>query len=427
MTSIIRIIKRLIPSRSPIRLGWHYAKAFVAALINGFPARKLTVIGVTGTDGKTTVVSMISHILQNAGRKVGSASTTSFRIGDKVEANVTQKTSMSPFLLQKKLREMVKAGCEFGVLEISSHGLVQGRVHHVFPQVAAVTNTSEEHLDYHGTMEKYRKDKGKLFRMLKGKGTKVLNAADESYRVYRNIPSGDTVTFNDPDGGYWTSEENAKCEMRNAKLHTDLGGIVDLGLSIPGAFNFDNAMCAIGCCVSVGIPLDVCVNALSNFRGVEGRLEEIDEGQNFRVFVDFTVTVAAYEGILSSLRSMMGSDGRLLVLTGACGNRMQEKRPSLGKVCSERADVVVVTSDETYGEPHEKIIEEIWSGIDQSACEAHKVKDRREAIEFIIAQARDGDVVAICGMAGVTTMMTPEGQIEWDEGEIVREVLRSRS
>ncbi len=420
-------IKRLIPQRHPIRLGWHFIKAFFAALINGFPARKLTVIGVTGTDGKTTVVSMISHILQNAGRKVGSASTTTFKIGDKVEANVTQKTSMSPFLLQKKLREMVKAGCEFAVLEVSSHGLVQGRVHHIFPRVVAVTNTSEEHLDYHGTMEQYRKDKGKLFKMLKGKGTKVLNAADESFKIYREIPSDETITFNDPEGGLWVSEINAEFKMQNAKLHTDLGGAVDLEIGVPGKFNFDNAMCAIGCSVSVGIPLEVCINALASFCGVEGRLEEIDEGQNFRVFVDFTVTAAAYEGVLSALRPMVSPGKRLLIVTSACGDRMQEKRPALGKICSNGADVVVVTSDETYGEPHEKIMSEIWSGIDESKCSAHKVPDRREAIEFIINQAEEGDVVAICGMAGVTTMMTPEGQVEWDEGGIVGEVLILRS
>jgi len=424
VNSLLRSLKKIVPERSLLRLAWHNAKAFCAALRYGFPALKLIIIGVTGTDGKTTTVSMIAHILKLTGKKVGMVSTTSFCIGDVVELNVTQKTSMSPFILQKMLRRMVNAGCAFAVIEVSSHGLVQGRVNHIFPRVAAITNTAEEHLDYHKTMEQYRRDKGKLFHMLRGGNIKVLNGNDPTLDEYRSIPSDETIIYGMTSGNYWLTDEVATALGSRALLHTDLGGCVELELSVPGFFNLQNALCAICCASALQIPLDECVQALASFKGVSGRLEEIETGATFRVFIDFTVTPQAYERVLSTLRTIPGCK-RVLVLFGSCGNRMPEKRPLIGKICSDHADVLVVTSDETYGEPHEKIMDELWSGIDQNNAVAFKVPDRREAIEFILAQAMEGDIVLLAGMAGVTTMMTANGQIPWNEGEIAKELLRS--
>jgi UDP-N-acetylmuramoyl-L-alanyl-D-glutamate--2,6-diaminopimelate ligase len=421
---LIQSVKALVPERSPIRLGWHYAKAFIAALRYGFPATKLTVIGITGTDGKTTTVTMVGHILRHAHRKAGIASTIVFQIGDQKELNVTQKTSVSPFVLQKQLKRMVEAGCEFAVIEVSSHGLVQGRVHHIFPRVAAVTNTSEEHLDYHKTMEQYRKDKGKLFIMLKGKGTKILNGRDASFALYHAMPSEMAITYNTVEGDLWTDNVHITSDGTQAILHTGFDRDAELTLCIPGVFNLENAQCAIACCIAVGIPLATCLTALESFRGVEGRLEKIDEGQPFRVFIDFTVTPEAYRNILTTLRTMTPREKRILVLTSSCGNRMPEKRPVIGKICSELADIIVVTSDETYGEPHENVINEIVAGIDHSRTQVHCIPNRREAIQLILKQAQEGDSVVICGMAGVTTMMTAAGQVPWDERRIVQEELR---
>jgi UDP-N-acetylmuramoyl-L-alanyl-D-glutamate--2,6-diaminopimelate ligase len=428
MRSFLRPLKRLnalIPKRSPVRLGWHFGKAILAVLRFGFPARHLKVIAVTGTDGKTTTVAMIRHILGSSGKKVGMISTTSFQIGDQIELNVTQKTSVNPFVLQRQLRRMVAAECEYAVIEVSSHGLVQGRVNHIFPDVAAITNISPEHLDYHGTMERYVQDKGRLFSLLNGKGAKVLNGLDPSFHPFKKIPSKATVIYNSPEGDLWCTETREGREGVSAKLHTDLGGIAELKLAIPGTFNLENAQCAIGCLTAVGIPLEVALRALESFPGVPGRLERIEEGQPFSVYVDFTVTAASYAKILQTLRALTPDGKRFLVLTGSCGNRMREKRSLIGKACGEYADIVVVTSDETYGEPHEKIIEEIRSGIDASQAHAEEIVDRREAINFILREAKPGDMVVICGMAGVTTMMTEQGQIPWDERSIVREALRS--
>ena len=192
---MIGFLKKCIGQRSTVRLGYHAVKAAIAAIWYGFPARKLTVIGITGTDGKTTTTSMLDCILRAAGRKAGIASTAFFDDGTGARENPSHLTSISPFVLQKLLSTMVSNRCTHAVLECSSHGLVQHRLDWTFPKVAAITNTAPEHLDYHGTMEQYRKDKSILFRMLRGQGTKVLNIDDETYATYEPIPSERTITW----------------------------------------------------------------------------------------------------------------------------------------------------------------------------------------------------------------------------------------
>ncbi|MDO8469278.1 MAG: UDP-N-acetylmuramoyl-L-alanyl-D-glutamate--2,6-diaminopimelate ligase [Candidatus Peribacter sp.] len=426
MSSLIRALKKAIPQRSPMRLAWHHAKAFIAATLYGFPARSLTVIAVTGTDGKTTTVGMVLHILRAAGISAGALSTAFLRVKDQQEWNQTQKTSPSPFLIQKFLRRLVRAGCTHAVLEISSHGLVQGRVRYTWPIVAAVTNVTPEHLDYHGTMEQYRADKGLLLRMLRTGGTKILNQSDESFVTFNTIETTHTLTFGSAStSDFWYSDVRETPEGVRAVLHTQ-GTALPIALTIPGSFNLENALCAIACCRAVGIAPEQAVPALRSFTGVAGRMEHIDEGQPFRVYVDFTVTPAAYEKTLTTLRATLAPDMRLLVLTGSCGDRMREKRPIVGRLCSELADIVVVTNEDPYTEDPQKIIDEVWAGIDQAQCEAHKIFDRREAMEFLFSKAAPGDAVILCAKGADTTMWTAKGQIPWNERAIARELLRTQ-
>ncbi len=436
---LARFRKALGP-RNPLRTTWHHAKTLIAAARYGFPARKLTVIGVTGTDGKTTTVGMAAHILEHAGVPSGALSTAFLQVRSEREWNTTQKTSPSPFVIQRFLRRLVRAGCTHAVLECSSHGLMQGRLGFTWPAVSAITNTTQEHLDYHGTMEQYRRDKAILFEMLRGSGTKVLNAEDDTYELYRRIPSAKTIVFSSkipnskfqiPNGEetyLWLSEIRSSPAGTTAKLHgkkTDLeSGIWNLELSLPGDFNLENGLCAIACAHAVGIPIETCVRALRSFRGVPGRLERIDEGQSFMVFIDFTVTPAAYEKTLRTMREMLPTGNRLLVLTGSCGDRMKEKRPVIGRLCSEFADVVVVTNEDPYTEDPERIIDEVFAGIDEHKAEAYRIPDRREAITFLLRQARPGDIVLLCGKGSDTTMWTASGQVPWDERTIVRDLLR---
>ena len=421
---MLKRFKSLIGDRNPLRMLWHNSKVFLAALRYGFPARKLCVIGITGTDGKTTTVGMLSHILLHSGVDVGAASTTHFQVRENCEENETHLTSINPFTLQRFLRRLVSENCTHAVIEMSSHGLVQGRVSFTWPSVCAITNLTLESLDYHKTIDQYRNDKGIMFRMLQGKGTKVLNAADEAYDFYNRILSKRTITYGTEHSDI--SVHSAQTQSRSTKAVMKIEGTTkNITLNIPGAFNLENAMCAIGCATAIGISADESIAALDSFEAIAGRMQRIEEGQDFDVFVDFTVTPAAYETTLSSLRSIVGDDGKVLALFGGIGNRMPEKRAMIGGICSALADIIVVTEDETYGEDPHAVLEEVWEGVDQETCEAHKIFDRREAIEFLCKKAQKGDAVILCGMGPFTTFNKPEGPIEWDEREVEREVLRA--
>lgn len=428
---MIATLKNLVPETHPLRLTWHRNKAFVAALCYGFPARNLFVIGVTGTDGKTTTVGMVAHILQQSGRETAALSTAFFQIGNTIRFNATQKTSPGPFAIQKFLREAAKAHCTHAVLEYSSHGLLQGRTSWTWPKVAAITNLSEEHLDYHGTMNAYLQAKAILFHMLKGMGTKVLNGDDRSYPELSSVPSKRTIvtTAGTSDAIIIANTVlRLKDSGANATVHIDSGHEASsehaLTLRIPGDFNRLNALTAIGCAVACTIPAADAVAALARFPGIPGRMEGIAEGQPFKVYVDFTVTPQSYEATLSTLKKEC--TGRLLVLAGSCGDRMKEKRPVVGKIVSTYADVAVITNEDPYTEDPEKIIDDVWAGMDHSKLQSHKIVDRMEAITFLLKEAKPGDTVLFCGKGSDTTMWVKSGQIPWDERTIVRDMLRRR-
>lgn len=432
--SVLRVLRRAIPDRHPLRVLWHRMRGFLAALKAGFPAKKLKLLGITGTDGKTTTVGMTMHILRAEGVKAAAASTTFLRVLDDWEWNQSHKTSMDPGPFQKFLQKSVSAGCTHAVIECSSHGLVQGRFGPLSLTSAAITNTSPEHLDYHGTMEQYRKDKGILFTSLHGDGAKVLNADDGSYELYAKIPSKATVVYSPAkkpavtgaDLLLWATSVTAAEQSTKATLYWESrsgSGSAELSLSIPGTYNVENALAAVGLAWTQAIAPERSIAALSSFKGIPGRLEPIEEGQAFGVYVDFTVTPQAYEKALAAVQAMH-PQGRLLVLTGSCGNRMPEKRPLIGEICSRLADVVVVTTDETITEDPLKVIDEVWAGITQSSTQAQKIVDRREAIRFLVKNAKPGDAVLLCGMGACQTMQTRNGLIPWDEREVAREELR---
>lgn len=432
-----KLLKKLVPETSLPRLTFHRFKALIAAFRYGFPARKLTIIGITGTDGKTTTVGMIAHILNANGTKCGALSTAFFQIGDTVTWNPTQKTSPSPIIVQQFLKSCIDAGCTHAVLECSSHGLLQGRVNHTWPTVAGMTNLAEEHLDYHGTMNEYLKAKSLLFTMLrKDSGLAVLNADDRSYDSLKNISSPWRIDYSvQKKFGKPESDHVCAVWIENGKADTGfITGTVrsnaedashPLRIPVSGAFNLQNALCAIGCTHGVNVMLADAVNALSTFRGIPGRMERVDAGQQFPVYIDFTVTPQSYESTLSTLRASLKPGGKLLVLTGSCGDRMKEKRPVVGKIVSAYADITVVSNEDPYTEDPQKIIDEVWGGIDQKETEAHRIFDRREAIRFLLKKARKDDIVIFCGKGSDTTMWVKSGQIPWNEREIVATELRA--
>ncbi len=431
-----QLIKRVIGDTNPLRLWYHRMRSGQAAKRAGYPASRLRVIAVTGTDGKTTTVAMIAHILHACGKTVGAASTAFFQVNDKREPNPTQKTSVSAATLQSFLNRLVRERCEFAVIEASSHGLMQGRLAGIQPEVAAVTNVTMEHLDYHGTMKEYIRAKGLLFASMNGEGTKVLNIDDVSFPVFEQIPSARFSPYSP------SHDINiVKADAVSSQATVLFGGdSFVLSLPIPGTFNLNNALCAMHCVAAVGIAPQDAVKALSTFSGTAGRMERVDGGQPFTVFVDFTVTPIAYESTLMSARRLVAPNGRLLVLSGSCGDRMREKRPVVGSICAKLADIVAVSNEDPYTEDPESIIDEVLAGVPRDfplfrGVEAVALKrpsrfcvrisNRLEAIRFLLREAKEGDVVLLCGKGADVTMMTATGQIPWNEREITLNELRS--
>ena len=393
---IRRLLKKAFPSLHPLRLWWHHRKADIAALRYGFPARKLVVIGVTGTDGKTTTVAMIAHILNECGIKTGALTTAFFRIGNTIEQNATQKTSPSPFMIQKFLKRCVDGGCTHVVVECSSHGLVQGRLRNLWPQIAVITNISEEHLDYHGSMEEYMNAKSRLIRSLRSDGIAISNLDDarasEVVRLGRHgwmSPYDICYTMRPPRNEEYEHRfgerggSDQQLWIEEDQHHQEVGSIVVwnprhpqsfrtkgiLELSLIGSFNIENALCAIAAVKSIPNnppELQHILESLRNFQIVPGRMERIDEGQNFRVYVDFTVTPASYEKTLSSLRSTLPVGKKLIIVTGSCGDRMKEKRPLVGEICARLGDIVLVTNEDPYTEDPLQIIDDVLRGVTPS-------------------------------------------------------------
>ncbi len=425
-------LRSVIGDHHPLRLLWHWGKAIFAAVRAGFPAKKLTVVGITGTDGKTTTVGMVTHILHTLGVPAGSLSTASFSVKGQTEPNPTQKTSPSPVMIQGFLKRLVAEGCTHAVLEYSSHGLAQGRTLCTWPAVAAITNISPEHLDYHGNMAAYMGAKAKLFRMLKPDGAKVLNREDQTWPIYRTIPSSRTITFGltkpaSPTGSedVWVENLAHTAGGTTATVVSSAGWSAPLHLLIAGDFNVKNALTAIACARGLGLDPTAATRALGDFAGVGGRLEQIDAGQPFSVFVDFTVTPASYQTTLSALRSRLPAGQRLLVLMGSCGDRMKEKRPLIAQIASTIADVVIVTNEDPYTEDPEKIIDDVFAAVDQTKVEAYRISDRRDAIAKAFALAKPGDIVLLAGKGSDTTMWTAQGQVPWNERAIARELLQT--
>lgn len=424
---MMQTIKQHIGQRSYVRLGWHWCKSFAAALYYGFPAKKLQVIGITGTDGKTTTVGMLHHILQTNGITCSALSTAFIKINQESQWNHTEKTSPNPFVIQKFLYDAYKAGSKCAILEVSSHGLVQHRLNWTWPTIAAITNISLEHLDYHKTMAQYIVDKGLLFAMLPKNGTCVLNKDDETYKFYSasNVRAIKTYSVQVAANATFCATDiqestGIKCRITD----TDHKQRAELELQIPGTFNVENALCAITCASACGIRLIDAVLALRTFKNAPGRMEQIIVGQPFTVYIDFTVTPQAFIKTLTALRAMLPTtQNKIHVLTGSCGDRMPEKRPEIGRICCELADTLVVTDDEPYTEDPTKIRAEILTGTDEGICSIKEIADRTEAMRYIFTQAKPGDIVLLCGLGSYPTRMFGTKLIPWNEQEIATELL----
>lgn len=417
---------------------YHFATAFLAALIYGFPSRRMIVIGVTGTKGKTTACSLVADILMAAGHKTGMATTVQFRVGDKIRTNDTKQTMLGRFALQKLLKRMADAGCRYAVIETSSEGIIQYRHRFIDYHIAVFTNLSPEHIERHGGFENYRAAKVKLFELVSKRkdSVGVYNLDDENVRyflmpgmrarfgyTFKNLEAADLFE------GEWFKVHTIELGTNGAKFDFD-GERYETKLL--GEFNVRNAASAICTAYAMNIPAETIRRALKTASAPPGRMEEVPAENGYKIFIDYSYEPKGLEEALKTLQ--LFKPKRTLVLIGSAGGgRDRWRRPVMGEVADKYADVVVVSTDDPYDEDPSMIIDDIMPGLMKNKSRAlgenvFRITDRRQAIKKMIELAQKGDVLLFAGKGGETAMGIAGGKkISWNEKKIVEEALAKLS
>jgi UDP-N-acetylmuramoyl-L-alanyl-D-glutamate--2,6-diaminopimelate ligase len=399
---------------------YHLANAVAANIWHGFPAKKLIVIGVTGTNGKTTTTQMIGALLRQADKKVAVASTIDFWINDVQMVNESKFTTSNPWQLQQFLRKAVAAGCEYLVLETSSHALDQNRVWGVPYRVAVMTNVTREHLDYHHTMAAYRLAKKRLFERTRDA---VINADMLAPEEFAKAVRGQVLSYS-------TKDKSADIVAGGIQLdfgRTEFRVGEDLyHLYIPGVFNIENALAMIGVARLLEIPVSTQQAALASITGVPGRMQLVPNDKKVDIIIDYAVTPDAFEKLYASVLPLKIPGTKIVHVFGACGDRDQGKRPILGEIAAKDADVVILTNEDPYTEDGEKIIDMIEPGVDRFKTKDKnyfRIYDRRQAIAKALSIAEIGDIVLLTGKGAETAMAIGDKRIPWNERQTVLELL----
>lgn len=380
------------------------------------PAKSLKLIGVTGTNGKTSVTYMIKKILEAQGQKVGLIGTIQNMIGDKVLPS--KNTTPGVYELNSLFAEMRDEGCAYAVMEISSHALDQRRVYGLEFEAAIFTNLTQDHLDYHITMENYLEAKKKLFRMCK---TAILNADDPYSEKIAEGLSCKVVTYCAGNNGNY----NAKAvKYRPASIEYELlseSSIDHIKVNTGGKFTVYNSLCAIACVSELGYPISSSAKALSTLDGVKGRAEVVECDRDFTVIIDYAHTPDGLKNILTTFKEC--ECNRLTVVFGCGGDRDKTKRPIMGSIAARYADNVIVTSDNPRSEDPSAIINDILVGMDGSVTPYKVIENRVEAIKYVIATARKDDIIVLAGKGHETYQILKDETIHLDEREVVAEAL----
>ena len=400
------------------------ALALFSAAVLGDPARSLRLVGVTGTNGKTTTAYLIDAALRARGERVGLLGTVQYRVGDRVAEAV--RTTPEASDLQALFREMVDAGCSHAVLEVSSHSLELKRVYGCEFQVAVFTNLTRDHLDFHGDMERYFAAKRVLFdSLLRPEGTAVVNADDDRGAQIAAASRGRVWTYAIDRAADLRARDIA-LSLEGTRFRVDTpAGSFEVETPLLGRFNVQNLLAALGALLALGVPPEAAIAGLRTLRGVPGRLERVDAGQDFTVVVDYAHTDDALKNLLETVREL--GPRRIITVFGCGGDRDRTKRPLMGAVASRLSDVVVVTSDNPRSEPPEAILEEIQRGMNgRRQSERHVIVDRREAIARAVEMAEPGDAVVIAGKGHETYQVLRDRTVPFDDRQVARHVLGGR-
>ena len=431
------VAERTIRARVPVAVVPDVRAALADLAVEFFdlPTEKLRVAGVTGTDGKTTTVHLVSDVLEAAGERTGYATTVDFKLADHEWENDTRQSTQEAVELQEFCGELLVAGGTWGVLEATSHALALRKLRGIDVDIAVFTNLTPEHLDFHGTLQAYLEAKGILFEML-GQGedkgvpkAAVLNADDPHWRYLADRAAGARIVSYGIDALADVQATVESADTTGSRLRiTAFGDDVELRLPLVGRFNVHNALAATGAGLAAGATLAQCREALLRARPVRGRMDRIDAGQPFSVIVDYAHTPESLEKVLSLLRPLTA--GRLIAVFGSAGERDRAKRPRLAAVAAKYADHFVITQEDPRLEDPAAILAEIEAG----AVDAGKLRDRdyrvigdrTEAINAAIASAAEGDTVLLAGKGHEGSIIVGEEKRPWGEAGVARAALRAR-
>ena len=391
------------------------ALAEIAANRFGHPADSMTMLGVTGTNGKTTTTYLVKHMLEDAGHKVGLIGTNQNLIGDEVVE--TERTTPESYELHALFARMRDAGCTHVIMEVSSHSLVLDRVHGIHLAVGAFTNLTQDHLDFHKTMEEYRKAKALLF-TISDKG--VINLDDPAAGAMLADAKCPCLTFS-------CEKDAADLTAKNLKLHADgvefvaatKGDLARVKLPIPGHFSAENALTALGIVFQLGMPLADAAKSLATATGVKGRVEVVPTDTDYTVLIDYAHSPDGVENVLRAVRGF--ARGRVVALFGCGGDRDRTKRPKMGKIAADLADFCIVTSDNPRTEDPKAIIDDILEGMKGTKTPMQVIVDRPEAIHWALAHAKKDDIIVLMGKGHETYQEVNHVKHHMDEREIVRD------
>jgi UDP-N-acetylmuramoyl-L-alanyl-D-glutamate--2,6-diaminopimelate ligase len=430
-----KLLKKLLPEK--IVLMYHYFLAILATLFYGFPSKKMVIIGVTGTKGKTSTINFIWSCLMAGGYKTGIISTANIRIGEKEFLNKYHMTMPGRFVIQKLMSEMVKSGCKFCIVETTSEGIKQYRHIGVYYDIAIFTNLSPEHLQAHGgSFEKYKQMKGRMFaslslnkKVIDGKKVEkviIANKDSEHADYFLNFAADRKITF---------SIKNESDFVANNIHETNNGVSFEVAktifkISVLGKFNVYNALPAIIISRLFGISDDLIKKGLEELQTIPGRVEKIDEGQNFTVIVDYAHEKESITNILQMANDMKMPGAKTIILLGAeGGGRDKAKRPIMGELAAKMADYVIVSNVDPYEDDPKQILEDIATSSEKFGKIRNKnlfvIEDRRLGIKKALSLANADDIVLITGKGAEQSIVINGKRFPWDDRLVVREELKS--
>jgi UDP-N-acetylmuramoyl-L-alanyl-D-glutamate--2,6-diaminopimelate ligase len=410
-------LSKLFPQ--PIKNVLHLSEALFASHWFGRPAKKLVIIGVTGTNGKTTTANLIARILEESGKKVALASTINFRVAGKEWVNASKFTTLAGWKLHRFLRDALRAGCTHVVLETSSHALDQKRVSGIPYEVAVITNVTREHLDYHKTMEEYRRAKRRLFDMAK---VAVVNLDMwEPEFFLEGAMKKKTYGISDHAADIYAED----LEITLSGSSFSVSG-VSFRVNLPGKFNIENALAAIAATSAIDVSLEVAARGIAGVTLVPGRVDPVKNHLGATIFIDYAVTPDSLEKLYELVSSMKKEGSRVISVFGACGERDRGKRPIMGEIVSSHADVVILTNEDPYHEDPERILDEIEAGIKGKEKDVNffRIFDRREAISKALSLLRPDDILLVTGKGAEEMMALGDERIPWNDRTVIEEELR---